>query len=246
MLVTKYFTSNSSWTAPAGVASVILIGSGGGGGGASGAKSTDQAGGGGGGAWQMTTIVNVVPNTAYTVTIGGGGTGGAATTGTSGNVGSNGSDTTFGSLATFKGAGYAIGQSNTSAGGLPVSGNPYWQEYTGGYYPAVVCPGSGGQTDGPGSMVRYPGGGSYSYIGGYVAGTMSANSGSYEAGAGGGGGCQGNGGNGGTSNSGGAGGSGTAGTANTGAGGGGGGSGSTQGGAGGNGGSGYLYVIWSE
>jgi hypothetical protein len=93
-LVKKVFTSSGSWTAPAGITEVILVGFGGGGGG-----GTNQQGGGG--SIQCQSYVSVVPGTTYTITIGAGG-----------GVGGDGGSTTFGSLSTF------IGASGSGLGGI--------------------------------------------------------------------------------------------------------------------------------
>lgn len=88
------FTSNSTWTAPAGVTSVYITGVGGGGGGGGTNNSLlNRGGGGGSGGWSIKTPITVVPETKYTITIGVGGTGAlnlatSATDGTSSSVGS--------------------------------------------------------------------------------------------------------------------------------------------------------------
>lgn len=87
------FTSSGSWTCPSNVTMVGLIGCGGGGGG-----SGSNGAMGGSGAPLGIKLVTVVPATVYSVTIGGGGSGGS-----SGGHGNNGGDTSFDSLATFKG-----------------------------------------------------------------------------------------------------------------------------------------------
>src|SRR5688572_11998389 len=69
-IITTTYTSNNTWTAPAGVASVTVtcLGGGGAGGGASGNPAT---GGGGAGGSSVTSVLTVVPFTTYTVTVGG-------------------------------------------------------------------------------------------------------------------------------------------------------------------------------
>jgi len=93
------FLANGSFTLPAGaLPTIFLHGSGGGGaGGGSGPLVPNFSGGGGGGAPIVFIPLVVAPATAYTVTIGAGGTGNVN------NSGSNGVATTFGSLATFPG-----------------------------------------------------------------------------------------------------------------------------------------------
>ncbi len=245
--VKKEFTSSGSFVCPAGVTLVILVGYGGGGSGAGGRSGGSTgggaAGGGGGGSISYTTYVTVVPNTTYTVTIGAGGTAPAAATN-----GNDGADTTFGSLATFKGAGkgYYSSDSKYSVGGLAVGGVSYGsaaylnttqpQTAPG---PAIGSPG-GGYTDSP--VFTYGGANQMGYAGGAQASTVS----SYVGGGGGGGGPGGVGAAGGNGNNAGTGVAGSSAAANTGAGGGGGGHGSTTGGAGGAGGSGKLIVMWAE
>lgn len=94
----EHFTSNGSWTAPGGVNYVYIRACGGGGGGGNGGGS------GGAGAAVEWRVVQVNEGQTYTVTIG---SGGAAQT--------DGTDTTFGSAATFKG-GQGAGNSLQSAG----------------------------------------------------------------------------------------------------------------------------------
>jgi hypothetical protein len=113
----QYFLASGSWTAPAGVTRVIIVGSGGGGGGGEGGGGGTgwQNGGGGGsggaGAQTSTMIIDVTPGVQYDTVVGSGGAGGSGGSGadTNGNPGSNGSDTTFSihsgaTLATFYGA----------------------------------------------------------------------------------------------------------------------------------------------
>lgn len=104
------FLSSGTWTCPAGVTSVIVIGVGGGGGGSGTYENYQEEVVkymGGGSNVLTTRVVSVVPNTSYTVTIGTGGSGGAPGSGstgpTGGSTGGNGGDTLFGSEV-FKGA----------------------------------------------------------------------------------------------------------------------------------------------
>jgi len=95
------FTANGTWTAPANITSaqVLLVGGGGGGGGG----SQNVAGGGGAGGQVMVKNITVVPGTTYSINIGAGGQGGqgallSAADVTSTLPGSNGGNTTFGTL----------------------------------------------------------------------------------------------------------------------------------------------------
>lgn len=107
------FDSSGTWTAPAAVSEVILIGYGGGGGGGGGSGGAGNGvldtfpcgGGGGGGSPIASRVVSVTPSATYAITIGDGGAGGAGGGSNSdGSDGDDGGDTTFGSLAVFKGA----------------------------------------------------------------------------------------------------------------------------------------------
>ena len=100
----SYTTVNSyTWTAPAGVFNVeVLVVAGGGGG---------RSGGGGGGGVIYRPAFPVVPGTAYTVTVGAGGTAGNSNTG----GGSNGGNSQFGSLVAIGGGLGGVNDSLTSA-----------------------------------------------------------------------------------------------------------------------------------
>lgn len=109
------FNSSSTWTCPAGVTSALIFGRGGSGGGGGGIAAGGAGGSGGGGAMTGSKVVVVVPTTVYTVTIGAAGAGGAAS-----SNGTAGGNSTFDTLATFKGAfgGLAGVQASPVAGGL--------------------------------------------------------------------------------------------------------------------------------
>lgn len=238
------FTTSGTFTTPANVTYLYLVGCGGGGagGGGAGGDNTTGAGagaGGGSGAQVNAAVVPVTPSTMYTVTIGsgggggGGGANGSGSGGGSGGVGNVGTATTFGSLMSFGGgAGGGPGVATSSPGG---GGGAPRGTYNG-------TQGSNGATGGAGS-----GGTGYltstSYSGNGGSGGAGQSSGATSGGGGGGGGSVGTGGNGGVGGTG-----PTSGAANTGAGGGGGGGGArpvdggTGGQTGGNGGSGYLIV----
>lgn len=148
-IVTKEFTASGSWTAPAGVTSVIIRGFGGGGGGAYKNSTTDPSGGAGAGMGHM--AVTTVPNTSYTVTIGAGGTG-ATVLDTDGGQGGS---TSLGALHVFQGAtgstyltggaDYTLGITGGGAGDM---GNGGSMSNTG------YLDGSGGTGDGGGGGGR--------------------------------------------------------------------------------------------
>jgi hypothetical protein len=224
-----YFTTNDTWTCPAGVYSVLIIAAGGGGGGAGG---NANGAGGGGASLQNTVPVTVVPGTTYSITIGNGGTGSAGA-----SSGNDGADTIFGdSLAVFTGASGA-GEALTQNPGVSVRETEY---------PGVSAqshlsqPGTGGFGGLYGSYLADDG--VRNLIGGFAGGAAGTQATNHGGGGGGAAGPQGAGGNGGNGSTG-AGSAGTSASANTGAGGGGGGGG-TGATAGGDGGSGYLYIVW--
>src|SRR5688572_14659394 len=104
------YTATSTWTAPAGVTSVTVAcwGGGGAGGGASGNPAT---GGGGAGGSYVTSVLVVVPGTAYTVTVGAAKT----ATATSNAATNKGNPSWFNTAGTI----YAAG----GDGGTPASAN---------------------------------------------------------------------------------------------------------------------------
>lgn len=117
--VAQIFTADGTFTAPANCQGVFLIGCGGGGGGGTGAGngvSTNEywcGGGGGGAALASVMFVPVTPGANYAVAIGAVGTG--AVGGTSFSPGTSGGDTTFGSLATFKGGFFGTSATNSGS-----------------------------------------------------------------------------------------------------------------------------------
>jgi hypothetical protein len=260
-LTTDYFTSSGTWTCPAGITNVLVIGAGGGGGGAGGGSQANGtgAGGGGGGSLQQTSYMLVTPGSEYTITIGAGGSGGSGGS-HFGNSGDDGTATTivYSSTTLFYalGGGGAGGNADGGESIIFVCGTSYANNqsqnngwvgyYNGSVVPLPSMPGFGGngiESNGTGSQS-----GMQNYVGGFSGGSAGANATGVSAGGGGGGGAgpQGAGGNGGNGSTGGAGSAGSNGGSNTAAGGGGGGSGNDNGngGAGGNGGSGYLYIIY--
>jgi hypothetical protein len=162
-LVSFTTVTTTSWTAPAGVYSIELLVVAGGGGG--------RAGGGGGGGVIYRPAFPVVPGTAYTVTVGGGGTGGNSNSG----GGTAGSNSVFGSLTAIGGGiggtndvnNSTIGAGGSGGGGGSTStvdsigGNgTQGQGFAGG---SVVAPnkvppypsGGGGGAGGPGETPAY-------------------------------------------------------------------------------------------
>ena len=167
------FTSNGTFTVPAGVTSIKVSVVGGGGGSGGGWSAPDQywGSGGGGGAASAISYITTTPGTTYSVTIGAGGLGNA-----SGINGGPGGTTTFGSGLAIAGG----GQGGTSPTYAPGAG------------------GAGGTTGNDNVFAGSPGGsGSYSQIpaGGLfgMGGIASLYSGAYgRGGAGGGNGLPGN------------------------------------------------------
>jgi hypothetical protein len=112
------FTASGTWTAPAGVYSVNVLGVGGGGAGGNAqftglgtSNSVKASGGGGGGGGVFDGIVPVVPGTSYTVTIGSSGISAAAITA----GGGSGGNTSFGSLITCPGGQGGVSQAAGTA-----------------------------------------------------------------------------------------------------------------------------------
>lgn len=123
----KRFTATGSWTAPAGVTEVTVRAWGGGAGGCNNDYIWAQAAGS---SVEIVKNLTVVPNTAYTVTIGAGGT-----AGTSVAAAGDGGDTTFGSLAT------AVGCTSTDSMGAidttRAQGNVGFNTYSGYRFSAI-------------------------------------------------------------------------------------------------------------
>lgn len=176
----QYFSSNGTWTKPAGakLVHVICIGGGGGGGsGRRGAAASDRAGGSGGGAGYVVDAwfnANGLGATE-TITIGPGGTGGAATSSndTDGTNGIAGTLTTFGSkVSAVAGGGGARGDNIGFTGGassttLSVKFNRYTE--AGG----DASTGNGNSVNASGNVAGSGGGG-----GGINTGNTSGNGGS--------------------------------------------------------------------
>lgn len=207
-------------------------------------------GGGGGGGGLLTATVSVVPETTYTITIGGGGAGGSGT---------NGSNSSITGLVTVVGggAGGAAGGSGGGGAGGNESGSPAQPGGTGTTYQGYAGGSGGSHQAGYISQGGHGGGGGAGAVGGNGAASSGSTSGAggnggvgyassitgisdYYAGGGGGGGIPsgGSGGSGGGGTGGTGSGNGTAGSTNTGGGGGGG----SYGGTGANGGSGICIL----
>lgn len=159
--------SPATWTKPAGLAFIDVELWGGGGGGGTGAASS--CGGGGGGGYLRRRIYASQLGATETITIG---AGGAADT--------NGSNTTFGTLATAYGGG-----AGGAAAGSGAAGN--------GTSPAEGGGGGGGSGGGGaggagGGYLGGAAGNNHSYFGGGGGGTIGATAGSSNWGGGGGGG----------------------------------------------------------
>ncbi|HXG69981.1 MAG TPA: hypothetical protein VNJ04_05130 [Gemmatimonadaceae bacterium] len=206
-------TASGTWTCPAGVTSVIVEGWGGGGsggGGAAGFTSTISAssgGGGGGSGLPAVHVLTVVPSTTYNVIIGGGGISRAAAL-----DGADGSASSFGTLAVFRGGagGRAGVLLSVSATAEPIAPGGPTPAPIAGHYPIspvtalaanLACftpaPGHGGMGSWGASILAMgaigvgggiPGGG-----GGGPGGGRGGASGSYYGGGAGGGGGGGNG-----------------------------------------------------
>lgn len=144
----QVFTSNGTWTKPAGIRSIFVEvrGGGGGGGGASNAASIKGAGGGGQGG-RAVEFLDVTSSTSETVTVGAGGSGGT----TSGTTGSAGGTTSFGSLlsATGGAGGEGAVDQETRFGGTGGAGSGGDANFTGQ---------SGGAGNGDGSVLGNFGG----------------------------------------------------------------------------------------
>ena len=167
----QVFSSNGTFTVPAGVTRLLVEawGAGGGGGGGYGRPLGGSAGGGGGGSSGSYSkrYVTVTPGQIINITVGIGGTGGiGGTPNNCGTSGTNGGETIFGSLLTVPGGKFGTGGcastggiggaavGNGSAGG---NGGPNLPPYnaggSGGNGGSVCC---GGPVGGRGGVIPPP------------------------------------------------------------------------------------------
>lgn len=149
-----------TWTAPAGVTSVIIEVWGGGGGGRT-ASASPYAGGGGSGGGYVRAVYTVVPGNSYTYRVGSGGT-----------AGNNGQSSYFINATTINAVG-GVGATSTAGAIAPTSGNvggTLVSTYggNGGTAPSSLISGGGGSsagfTNGNNAVGRY---GGYAPIYGY-------------------------------------------------------------------------------
>jgi len=193
-VVTSYTSTGSgTYSVPVGVSAMDVLLVAGGGSGGSGQYSL---GGGGGGGLIYRPAFPVTPGGSVSYTVGGGGTG----TATNGNKGSNGQNSTWGTLVT-QGGGAGGGFDPGNNGGGPGNGNPGGSGGGGGGSPGLATgnPGSHPSTHPTGQGWEYTGGtasqpqqpgDSATYGFGNAGGTGGHDTGSWEGGGGGGGAAQ--------------------------------------------------------
>jgi hypothetical protein len=165
------FTSNGTFTIPAGITAlkVTLVGGGGGSGGALGIVCTGGAtSGGGGGGTCISYLTGLTPGGTISVTIGGAGTAGAAT-GTAGGAGGNSTITSGTQSITTVTAGGGGGSAGTTGGTSFLAGGASGSATNG----TINIPGQKGQTS-PMNSVGGPGGSSQMGFGGTPDGLTAA------------------------------------------------------------------------
>ena len=121
----RQYTSNATWTKPAGLAYAEVYITGGGGGGGGGGISSGGGGGAGG------TSIGIFPasslSASYSIVVGAGGTGGAHHLNGTGNTGSVGGNSRFGTLVYGNGGSGGVGGGNSlgtgGAGGTASGGS---------------------------------------------------------------------------------------------------------------------------
>jgi hypothetical protein len=174
------FTSSGTFTVPAGMTSIIVVGSysgaGGGGGGGNSSGSGGDGGGGGASIFAIPIIMSVSPSQQFTITIGAGGAGGAGGVGNnSGGNGGYGGTTQFGSFNFYNnlgcsgGGGCGGGSYAGGAGGGPAGG-------AGGN--AISGAGSSAGIGYAGYVYTLAGGAAANSSGGGAGGTSNCNNGS--------------------------------------------------------------------
>ena len=121
----RQYTANATWTKPAGLAYAEVYTTGGGGGGGGGGTSSGGGGGAGG------TSIGIFPasslSASYSIVVGAGGTGGAHHLNGTGNTGSVGGNSRFGTLVYGNGGSGGVGGGNSlgtgGAGGTASGGS---------------------------------------------------------------------------------------------------------------------------
>jgi hypothetical protein len=119
------FVSSGTFTVPAGITQIIVVGShagAGGGGGGGGGSGGGDGGGGGPSIFASPIIMSVSPSQQFTVTIGAGGSGGTAGNSSAGGAGGVGGTTQFGSFNFYNNLGGSGGGGGGGAGGTSYVG----------------------------------------------------------------------------------------------------------------------------
>jgi hypothetical protein len=158
-------TGSTGWQTIASTAysvDYLVVAGGGGGGGA--IYMTTQAGGGGAGGLIAASGVSVSPGTSYTITIGAGGAGGVAN-----GIGTSGTNSGFGSIATAIGGGYG----GTYSNGGPAAGGSGGGGSTGTV--ATGAAGTAGQGFAGGTATAYASNSAASGAGGGGSASVGAN-----------------------------------------------------------------------
>lgn len=145
---TQTFTSNGTYTVPAGVYSIIVEcwGAGGGGGSSNTNGGQARAGGGGGGGGYSYSVVSVTPGNNYNVVVGTGGSGGTN------GAGSAGGNSTFNATTVLARGGSGGGRGGNGSAGPGATAGTGSTTYTGGNGAGGAnATGSGGGGGGAGS-----------------------------------------------------------------------------------------------
>lgn len=150
--IVRYYTTDSLWTKPVGLIGIQVIAIGGGGGGAAGGMCSGACGiwggrGGGGGAYVKRYLISDSLSSTENITIGISGTGGPSIGfPPASSAGTNGGDTSFGTLVVAKGGAGGIENSTGGAGGSATTGTPQ-----GNIYAIAGQTGSNGTTSAAGT-----------------------------------------------------------------------------------------------